>query len=188
GGAGGRGGGPGGGGGGGERGTRPPEATGPAPAPAAPPRGREPVTPPSGQLMSPVVRRLLNEYRLDAGEVQGTGEGGRITRNDVLAAANRRGRGAPAAAQPTSPPAAPRGPAPPPPRGAGPPPPAPGLRAPRFGRARRAAPAHGARGPCGRARRRRDGAVRQHPAPHRRAHGPLEADEPARVHVDRGRL
>ena len=99
--------------------TPPPEATGPAPAPAAPPRGREPVTPPSGQLMSPVVRRLLNEYRLDAGEVQGTGEGGRITRNDVLAAANRRGRGAPAAAQPTSPPA----PSPPPAAPSGPPPP-----------------------------------------------------------------
>jgi 2-oxoglutarate dehydrogenase E2 component (dihydrolipoamide succinyltransferase) len=47
--------------------------------------------------MSPVVRRLLNEYGLDPGEVQGTGEGGRITRNDVLDAAGRRGQGAPAA-------------------------------------------------------------------------------------------
>ena len=39
--------------------------------------------------MSPVVRRLLNEYNLDASEVQGSGEGGRITRNDVLAAAQQ---------------------------------------------------------------------------------------------------
>ena len=30
--------------------------------------------------------------------------------------------------------------------------------------------------------------VRQHPPPHRRAHGPLEGDERARVHVGRGRL
>src|SRR5262249_44641436 len=77
--------------------TPPPAAAAPAATP--PPRAREPVTPPpssapapapavgpptGGQLMSPVVRRLLGEYGLDASEVQGTGEGGRITRNDVL--------------------------------------------------------------------------------------------------------
>ncbi len=110
--------------------TPPPAAAGPAPPP--PPRAREPVTPPpaaagpvpaaaapaaagpptGGQLMSPVVRRLLNEYGLDAGEVQGTGEGGRITRNDVLEAASRRGRGAPAAAQPSPAPAPAPAPAP----------------------------------------------------------------------------
>ena len=104
----------------------------PAPAPSPPPRAREPVTPPpaagpapmapaagpatGAHLMSPVVRRLLNEYGLDASEVQGTGEGGRITRNDVLDAAGRRGRGAPAAAQPapapTPPPSVPSRPAP----------------------------------------------------------------------------
>jgi pyruvate dehydrogenase E2 component (dihydrolipoamide acetyltransferase) len=82
-----------------------------APAPSAPtsPPTREPSAPPAaapaaaaaastgGQLMSPVVRRLLNEYGLDASEVQGSGEGGRITRNDVLAAAARQGPSAPAA-------------------------------------------------------------------------------------------
>ena len=81
--------------------------------------------------MSPVVRRLLNEYGLDAGEVQGTGEGGRITRNDVLdAVARRQAPAAPAAA--TTAAAPPRAPAraatPPPPapaRAATPPPPAP---------------------------------------------------------------
>ena len=78
--------------------------------------------------MSPVVRRLLNEYGLDASEVQGSGEGGRITRNDVLAAA--------AARQGPSAPAAPSAPAPtapsrvvsPPPRAT--PPPAPAATAP----------------------------------------------------------
>ncbi|HMF04266.1 MAG TPA: dihydrolipoamide acetyltransferase family protein [Acidimicrobiia bacterium] len=109
--------------------TPPPAAAAPAPTP--PPRAREPVTPPpssapapaaaarapapapavgpptGGQLMSPVVRRLLGEYGLDASEVQGTGEGGRITRNDVLDAASRRGPGAPASAQPSAAPAPP---------------------------------------------------------------------------------
>jgi 2-oxoglutarate dehydrogenase E2 component (dihydrolipoamide succinyltransferase) len=64
--------------------------------------------------MSPVVRRLLAEKGLDASEVQGTGEGGRITRNDVLEAANRPGQGAPAVAQsaPAPAPPAPSRPAP----------------------------------------------------------------------------
>ncbi|HEY4397665.1 MAG TPA: dihydrolipoamide acetyltransferase family protein [Acidimicrobiia bacterium] len=61
---------------------------------AAPPQAAATSTPApaatGGQLMSPVVRRLLSEYDLDAGDVQGTGEGGRITRNDVLDAAARR--------------------------------------------------------------------------------------------------
>jgi pyruvate dehydrogenase E2 component (dihydrolipoamide acetyltransferase) len=63
-----------------------------------------------GHLMSPVVRRLLNEYGLDASEVQGTGEGGRITRNDVLDAAAR--RQAPSAPAPERPAPAPTAPAP----------------------------------------------------------------------------
>ncbi len=65
--------------------------------------------------MSPVVRRLLNEYGLDPDEIRGTGEGGRITRNDVLDAAARTRR-APAQEAPA--------PSVPPPAAA-PPPPAP---------------------------------------------------------------
>jgi 2-oxoglutarate dehydrogenase E2 component (dihydrolipoamide succinyltransferase) len=74
---------------------------------AAPPQSGPTPAPPStgGQLMSPVVRRLLNEYNLDASEVQGSGEGGRITRNDVLAAAARQGPAAPEAAKAASTPA-----------------------------------------------------------------------------------
>jgi 2-oxoglutarate dehydrogenase E2 component (dihydrolipoamide succinyltransferase) len=63
------------------------------------------------------VRQLIAQEGLDASQIRGTGEGGRITRNDVLEAASRRGRGAPAAAQPapspTPPPSAPSRPAPP---------------------------------------------------------------------------
>ncbi len=35
-------------------------------------------------LLSPVVRRLLNEHGLDPSAISGTGQGGRITRGDVL--------------------------------------------------------------------------------------------------------
>ena len=36
------------------------------------------------RLLSPVVRRLMKEHGIDATQLQGTGRGGRITRNDVL--------------------------------------------------------------------------------------------------------
>jgi pyruvate dehydrogenase E2 component (dihydrolipoamide acetyltransferase) len=61
----------------------------PGPPPVAPQREPAPAPAPGGPLMSPVVRRLLNEYGLDPNEVRATGEGGRITRNDVLDAAAR---------------------------------------------------------------------------------------------------
>jgi pyruvate dehydrogenase E2 component (dihydrolipoamide acetyltransferase) len=49
-------------------------------------------------FLSPVVRRLLVEYGVDAAQVAGTGDGGRITRADVLAAAaNHAAASAPAA-------------------------------------------------------------------------------------------
>lgn len=56
----------------------PPTAARPAATRAQPARG--------GGAMSPAVRRLLAERGLDAGQVKGTGEGGRITVEDVLAA------------------------------------------------------------------------------------------------------
>ena len=43
------------------------------------------------RLLSPVVRRLVNEYGLDPGAITGTGTGGRITREDVLAQIERGG-------------------------------------------------------------------------------------------------
>ena len=55
---------------------------GPAPGPAAP-RAR----------LSPVVRRLAAEHEVDLSAVAGTGDGGRITRDDVLAHVAARERG-----------------------------------------------------------------------------------------------
>jgi pyruvate dehydrogenase E2 component (dihydrolipoamide acetyltransferase) len=90
----------------------------PAPAPVAP--AASPST--SAALTSPVVRRLIAEHGLDPANIRGTGEGGRITRNDVLAAAREPGRAEPAG-EPSPPPAlvAPT----PPPLAASPPPVAP---------------------------------------------------------------
>ena len=51
-----------------------------AAAPAAPAAGK------AGRLLSPVVRRLIAERGIDPATLKGTGVGGRITRNDVLAA------------------------------------------------------------------------------------------------------
>jgi 2-oxoglutarate dehydrogenase E2 component (dihydrolipoamide succinyltransferase) len=75
------------------------------------------------RLLSPVVRRLLADNGIDPGEVMGTGVGGRITREDVLAMIDTRHAGAPVApaqdaGAPQPPPAAtqPVAPAPAPPR------------------------------------------------------------------------
>ncbi len=70
----------------------PASAPAPAPAPAGP-----------GLVLSPVVRKLLEEQGIAPAEVTGTGLGGRITREDVLAVIDsRRAGGAPAAAAPAA--------------------------------------------------------------------------------------
>ncbi len=69
----------------------------PAPAPAAAAAEPEPAAQEAGaaeapssadagsaKLLSPVVRRLVNEHGLDPAQITGTGPGGRITRDDVL--------------------------------------------------------------------------------------------------------
>ncbi|HLH71183.1 MAG TPA: dihydrolipoamide acetyltransferase family protein [Candidatus Dormibacteraeota bacterium] len=57
--------------------------------------------PAGGRRLSPAVRRLVEEHGLDPGQIPGTGEGGRVTRDDVLAFLARRERGAePAPATP----------------------------------------------------------------------------------------
>jgi pyruvate dehydrogenase E2 component (dihydrolipoamide acetyltransferase) len=45
----------------------------------------------AGRLLSPVVRRLVNEHGLDPDEIPGSGQDGRITRADVLAYIDRNG-------------------------------------------------------------------------------------------------
>ncbi|HEX6236927.1 MAG TPA: dihydrolipoamide acetyltransferase family protein [Acidimicrobiales bacterium] len=80
-------------------------APGPAEAPAEAPAARPNGEAPSGaKLLSPVVRRLIGEHDLDPAHIHGTGPGGRITRNDVLAVIDQRA-GAPAARGPEAPPA-----------------------------------------------------------------------------------
>jgi 2-oxoglutarate dehydrogenase E2 component (dihydrolipoamide succinyltransferase) len=85
----------------------------PAPAPVAtpaPPPAPAPVATPapapvaqSNKLLSPVVRRLVNDHGINIDALQGTGPGGRITREDVLDYIDRNGL----AAQPSAPVAAP---------------------------------------------------------------------------------
>jgi pyruvate dehydrogenase E2 component (dihydrolipoamide acetyltransferase) len=85
-----------------------------APAPAVPAaRAAVPAPAPAGaaarrdRILSPVVRRLLDDHGIDPAEVSGTGMGGRITRADVLDFIDaRRAGGAPAAAAPAPAPAA----------------------------------------------------------------------------------
>jgi 2-oxoglutarate dehydrogenase E2 component (dihydrolipoamide succinyltransferase) len=46
---------------------------------------------PAAHLLSPAVRRLLAEHALDVSSIVGSGEGGRVTVQDVLRAADERG-------------------------------------------------------------------------------------------------
>ncbi|MDP1793970.1 MAG: dihydrolipoamide acetyltransferase family protein [Acidimicrobiales bacterium] len=95
-----------------------------APAPAAPPVPAPAPAPAASQnggpanVLSPVVRKLLSENNLDPSIITGTGAGGRITRNDVLAALDQRAAGgtpatpaSPADPQAPTPPATPPTPA-----------------------------------------------------------------------------
>ena len=72
------------------------KATSPAPAPAAKPA--EPAAPPApsnggvaapahgdGASLSPAVRRIVTEEKVDPAGIEGTGRGGRITKGDVIA-------------------------------------------------------------------------------------------------------
>lgn len=92
----------------------PPPATEPSPPPPPAAAPQAPPTPPppsgtaagpagttDGRLLSPLVRRLIIEHGLDPDQIPGTGVGGRITREDVLDAIDRRA----AARSPAAPPA-----------------------------------------------------------------------------------
>ncbi|MDD4866986.1 MAG: 2-oxoglutarate dehydrogenase, E2 component, dihydrolipoamide succinyltransferase, partial [Mycobacterium sp.] len=95
----------------------------PEPAPrteteAEPASAGEPPAPGGSPYVTPLVRKLASENNIDLGEVIGTGVGGRIRKQDVLAAAERRQRAqqappsAPAAAPAANAPAATPGAAP----------------------------------------------------------------------------
>ena len=52
--------------------------------------------------LSPAVRRIIEEEKLEPEKIRGTGEGGRLTKGDVLAAAEARGKTEPVTAAPSS--------------------------------------------------------------------------------------
>jgi len=85
------------------------ESPPPTPVEAPPAKG------PRSQILSPLVRRLAEEHRIDLSQVAGTGTGGRITKKDVLAFAEAKAPGAPTPVE-AVPPAAPPAAAPPPAR------------------------------------------------------------------------
>ena len=58
-----------------------------APAPTAPAPSTIPDRGPRSGILSPIVRKLARERGIDLATIAGTGEGGRITKADVLAAA-----------------------------------------------------------------------------------------------------
>jgi 2-oxoglutarate dehydrogenase E2 component (dihydrolipoamide succinyltransferase) len=81
-----------------------PEPAAPAPAAAT---GAEPAAIPlpsaaDGPYVTPLVRKLAAEHRVDLAAVTGTGVGGRIRKQDVLDAARAVRESAPAAAAPTA--------------------------------------------------------------------------------------
>ena len=96
---------------------KPTAAPPPPPTPAAP-VAAEPAQRGNGDKIrsSPLVRRMAREQNIDISQVQGTGAGGRISKQDILAAAE----GGPRASAPAAPPSAPaaRPPMPPPSGGA----------------------------------------------------------------------
>ncbi|WP_267419110.1 2-oxoglutarate dehydrogenase complex dihydrolipoyllysine-residue succinyltransferase [Sphingomonas sp. GC_Shp_1] len=75
-----------------------------APAPAAPAEASD-----SPAALSPSVRRAVLEYGLDPASITGTGKDGRITREDVTAAAAAKPAAAPQAAAAAAPATAPTG-------------------------------------------------------------------------------
>ena len=58
---------------------------------------------PRSHILSPLVRRLADENKIDLNQVQGTGTGGRITKKDLMAFIESGGAAAPAAAEAAQP-------------------------------------------------------------------------------------
>lgn len=73
-----------------------------APAPAAAPTASAPTATPAAAAeaapLSPAVRKMVAEHGLEAGQIEGSGRGGRVTKGDVLALlATQKAPGTPAA-------------------------------------------------------------------------------------------
>ncbi|MGZ4292895.1 MAG: dihydrolipoamide acetyltransferase family protein [Solirubrobacteraceae bacterium] len=79
----------------------PPAAAPAPPEPAAEARERGPAPPHSpGRRYSPVVARIAAEHDIDLSTIEGTGRGGRVRKQDVLAVVNGNGHGGPAVEEP----------------------------------------------------------------------------------------
>src|SRR5439155_21656024 len=91
-----------------EKKAAPAQAAAPAPAPAAPksapasavPSAPAPAVPAAREedehaRSSPLVRKIAREHNVDLSEVSGTGLGGRITKQDILAFIENQEAGAP---------------------------------------------------------------------------------------------
>ncbi len=106
-----------------------PAAEAPAPSPSAPPAAAaaaaaaaadaaqpteraEDEAPDAKRFFTPVVRKIAAEHGIDPASVSGTGVGGRVTKNDILAFVAGSGAAAPAAAAAAAPAARPVAPAP----------------------------------------------------------------------------
>ncbi|MEJ2409817.1 MAG: 2-oxoglutarate dehydrogenase complex dihydrolipoyllysine-residue succinyltransferase [Novosphingobium sp.] len=73
-----------------------PAAAAPAPAPAPAPAAAEAAA--GAAVLSPAVRRAVLEYGIDPATIKGSGKDGRITKDDVIAAAKAKPASVPAAA------------------------------------------------------------------------------------------
>jgi len=86
----------------------PPAAKGPAPTPvAAPPAPAAKHEVEDHARSSPLVRKIAREHNVDLGQVKGSGLGGRITKEDILAFIESQEKGAPASGYQAPPPSAP---------------------------------------------------------------------------------
>src|SRR5918999_2447663 len=96
--------------------AQPPTQPQPSPkTPSAEPAAGQADRGPRAQILSPLVRKLADEHQVDLAQIQGTGTGGLITKNDVLSFVSSRGAPAAAATAETraaAPAAAPSAPAP----------------------------------------------------------------------------
>jgi 2-oxoglutarate dehydrogenase E2 component (dihydrolipoamide succinyltransferase) len=63
-----------------------------APVAAGGDRGKPQLTAAATTMLSPAVRRIVEEEKLQPEKIRGTGEGGRLTKGDVLAAVQQRGK------------------------------------------------------------------------------------------------
>nr|WP_291822721.1 biotin/lipoyl-containing protein [Candidatus Microthrix sp.] len=121
-----------------------------------------------GALLSPLVRRLLSDADVDAADVKGTGPGGRITREDAVNHVEARGgQGAPQGRSRSSGRSRSAGRSGRSTVG--------GARSPKSGAAKHSAVVGADASADVAGRGGHQGALLQHPSPHRRTHGGLQA-------------